>query len=104
MKNAATFAEDQVADYGREDANTSYSWVALYVLQFLNAHVRHDAPAKALLGRTPAENGVPKHLMEIRFSPKSFAEIMRSADRTGEESAWKAFQSFTADPMHDDAR
>jgi hypothetical protein len=100
MKNAATFAEDQVADYGREDANTSYSWVALYVLQFLNAYVKHDAPAKAFLGKTPAENGVPKHIIEIRFSPKSFAEIMRSAARTGEESAWKAFQSFTADPMH----
>ena len=100
MKNAATFAEDQVADYGREDANTSYSWVALYTLQFLNAYVKQDAQAKALLGRTPAENGVPRHIMEIRFSPKSFAEIMRSAAGAGEESAWKAFQSFAADPMH----
>jgi dienelactone hydrolase len=100
MKNAETFAEDQVADYGRQEANTSYSWVALYMLKFLNAYVKHNAPAKALLGRTPAENGVPKHIMEIRFSPKSFAEIMRSAARTGEESAWKAFQSFTTDPMH----
>ena len=25
---------------------------------------------------------------------------MRSAARTGEESAWKAFQNFAADPMH----
>jgi predicted Zn-dependent protease len=25
---------------------------------------------------------------------------MRSAARTGEESAWKAFQSFAANPMH----
>ena len=66
----------------------------------LNAYVKHDAPAKAFLGKTPAENGVPKHIIEIRFSPKSFAEIMRSAAQTGEESAWKAFQNFTADPMH----
>jgi tetratricopeptide (TPR) repeat protein len=100
MKNAATFAQDQVADYGREDANTSYSWVALYVLQFLNAYVKQDAPAKALLGRTPAESGVPRHIMEIRFGPKSFAERMRSAAGAGEESAWKAFQSFAADRMH----
>ena len=50
--------------------------------------------------RTTAENGVPKHIMEIKFSPKSFAEIMRSAARTGEESAWEAFQRFAADPMH----
>jgi hypothetical protein len=100
MKNAETFAEDQVADYGREDANTGYSWVALYMLQFLNAYVKHDAAAKAFLGRTPAENGVPRHIMEISFRPKSFAEVMRSAARTGEASAWEAFQSFATDPMH----
>jgi dienelactone hydrolase family protein len=92
--------EEQIADYGREDANTSYSCVALYALQFLNAYVKHDAAAKEFLGRTPAENGVPKHIMGIRFSLNSFAELMRSAAREGEESAWKAFQSFTADPMH----
>jgi hypothetical protein len=100
MKNADTFAEDQVADYGREDANTSYSWVAFYMLQFLNAYVKHDAGAKEFLGRTTAENGVPKHIMGIKFRPGSFAESMRSAARSGEESAWKAFQSFAADPMH----
>jgi len=92
--------EEQVADYGREDANTSYSLVALYMLQFLNAYVKHDAAAKEFLGRTTADNGIPKHIMGIRFSPKSFAETMRSAARTGEESAWKAFQSFAANPMH----
>ena len=61
--------------------NTSYSWVALYMLQFLNAYVEHDAPAMAFLGRTSAENGVPRHIMVIRFNPKSFAEILRSAAR-----------------------
>ncbi|MGF7183161.1 dienelactone hydrolase family protein [Tunturiibacter psychrotolerans] len=101
FKTPKDFAEwDQVADYGRNDANTSYSWVALYMLQFLNAYVRHDSAAKAFLGRTPAENGVPMHIMGIIFRPGSFAEIMRSAARTGEESAWKAFQSFAADPKH----
>lgn len=100
MQNPGIFPGDQVADYGREDANTSYSWVALYLLQFLNACVRHDAAAREFLGRTTAENGVPKHIMEIKFRPKSFAEIMRSAARMGEESAWKAFRSFAADPMH----
>jgi hypothetical protein len=99
-KNADTFALDQVADFGREDANTSYSWVALYVLQFLNAYVKHDPAAREFLGRPIAENGVPKHIMEIKFSPQSFAEIMRSAAQKGEASAWEAFQSFAADPMH----
>ena len=92
--------EELIADYGREDANTSYSWVALYMLQFLNAYVKHDVTAKEFLGRTTADNGVPKHFMAIRFSPKSFAETMRLAAREGEESAWKAFERFAGDPLH----
>jgi pimeloyl-ACP methyl ester carboxylesterase len=68
-ESAQRFAVNQVADYGREDANTSYAWVALYTLNFLDAHLRHDASAKAFLEKTPAENGVPKHFMGIKFSP-----------------------------------
>jgi hypothetical protein len=68
-ENAQRFAENQVADYGREDANTSYAWVALYTLKFLNACLKRDASAKAFLGRTPAENGVPKHFMGATFRP-----------------------------------
>lgn len=68
-ESAQRFAENQVADYGRDDANTSYAWVALYTLNFLNAYLEHDASAKAFLDITPAENGVPKHFMGIRFRP-----------------------------------
>jgi pimeloyl-ACP methyl ester carboxylesterase len=68
-ESAQRFAENQVADYGREDANTSYAWVALYTLNFLNAYLKHDASAKTYLERTPAENGVPKHFMGITFRP-----------------------------------
>ena len=66
-ESAQRFAENQVADYGRDDANTSHGWVALYTLNFLNAYLKHDASAKAFLERTPAENGVPKHFMGITF-------------------------------------
>ena len=52
-ESAERFAENQVADYGREDANTSYAWVALYTLNFLDAYLKHDASAKAFLERTP---------------------------------------------------
>ena len=68
-ENAQRFAENQVADYGRDDANTSHAWVALYALKFLDAYLKHDASAKAFLERTPAENGVPKHCMGIRIRP-----------------------------------
>ncbi|MGO4703646.1 hypothetical protein [Dyella sp. 2RAB6] len=66
-KSAERFAEDQIADYGRDDANQGYAWVARYSLNFLDAHLKHDAAAAAFLKRTPAENGVPKHFMAIRF-------------------------------------
>jgi pimeloyl-ACP methyl ester carboxylesterase len=61
------FAENQVADYGRVDANTSYAWVAVYTLNFLDASLKHDTSAKTFLGKTPAGNGVPKHFMGIKF-------------------------------------
>ena len=61
------FAENQVADYGREDANTNHAWVALYTLKFLDAYLKHDASGKAFLEKTPAEIGVPKHFMGITF-------------------------------------
>ena len=61
------FAERQVADYNRDDENTSYAWVSRYVLNFLDAYLKHDAESAAFLKRTPAENGVPKHFMATSF-------------------------------------
>jgi pimeloyl-ACP methyl ester carboxylesterase len=66
-ESAKRFAENQIADYGREDANTNYAWVALYTLKCLDAYLRHDPSGKAFLEKTPAENGVPKHFMGITF-------------------------------------
>jgi tetratricopeptide (TPR) repeat protein len=59
--------ENLKADYEREDGYTSYTWVARYTLQFLNAYLKHDAAALAYLKRKPAENGVPKHFMSADF-------------------------------------
>lgn len=70
------FAENQVADYGRKDANTNHAWVALYTLKFLDAYLKHDASAKAFLGRTPAQNGVPKHFMGKMFRPAKQAPAL----------------------------
>ena len=68
-ETAQRFAENQVADYGREDANASYAWVALYTLNFLDTYLKHNASAKAFLEKAPAENGVPKHFIGIKFRP-----------------------------------
>ena len=66
-KSAKSFVEDQIADYGRDDANTSHAWVARYTLNFLDANLKHDAAALAFLKKAPAENGVPKHFMATSF-------------------------------------
>src|SRR6202012_2001879 len=64
-KSAQSYKEDQVADYGRDDTNTSHAWVALYTLNFLNAYLKHDASAKAFLESSPAENGGPNNLRVV---------------------------------------
>ncbi|NII08520.1 dienelactone hydrolase [Luteibacter anthropi] len=68
-KSAERFAEDQIADYGRDEANQGYAWVTRYVAAFLDARLKADAEAGAFLARTPAANGVPSHFMSIRRRP-----------------------------------
>ncbi|KAF1007939.1 MAG: hypothetical protein GAK28_01415 [Luteibacter sp.] len=68
-KSPERFAEDQVADYGPDDANDGYAWAARYSLAFLDAYLKRDASALAFLKATPAANGVPKHTMAITLRP-----------------------------------
>ncbi len=69
------------ADYTLEEGAESYNWMARYTREFLDAYLKHDRAAMAFLRRTPAENGVPKHLI---------AEDVRMAATKGADSAQKA--------------
>ncbi|QWT19542.1 dienelactone hydrolase family protein [Bacillus sp. NP157] len=62
-KSDADFAEDQVADYGREDVNTSYALVARYALAFLDASLKGKGD-RAELGKTRAP---PAHFLGMTF-------------------------------------
>jgi hypothetical protein len=53
------------ADYSLEDGAISYNWIARYTMEFLNAYLKNESQAGEFLRRTPAENGVPQHLMAI---------------------------------------
>jgi dienelactone hydrolase len=53
------------ADYSLEDGAASYNWMARYLAEFLNAYMRHDQAALQFLTHSPAENGVPQHLMSV---------------------------------------
>jgi tetratricopeptide (TPR) repeat protein len=61
------FPSQQKADYGREDGAISYALEAKYLRYYLDAYLKHDVEAMAFLKKTPAENGVPKHLMAVTF-------------------------------------
>ena len=55
------------ADYSLEEGALSYNWMARYTLEFLNAYLKHEESAALYLERSPAENGVPRHLMAAYF-------------------------------------
>ncbi len=64
-----SFSQQQIADYGREDGIAGYAWIARYTAQFLDAYLKHDAAAMAWIKNTPAENGVPQHLLSVSYRP-----------------------------------
>ena len=64
-----SFPQQQIADYGREDGIAGYAWIARYTVQFLDAYLKHDAAAMAWIKKTPAENGVPQHLLSVSYRP-----------------------------------
>jgi tetratricopeptide (TPR) repeat protein len=54
-------------DYSRADGIVGYAWIARYTLEFLDAYLKQDAQAMAFLKKTPAEVGVPPHMMTVDF-------------------------------------
>ena len=69
-------ADQQKADYGREYGTPGYAWICRYTLNFLSAYLKHDSGAEAFLKRTPAQNGVPQHLLATTFRPAQVIPIV----------------------------
>ena len=61
------YARSHKADYTRADGMVGYAWIARYTLEFLDAYLKRDAQAMAFLKKTPAEVGVPPHMMTVNF-------------------------------------
>jgi dienelactone hydrolase len=53
------------ADYSLTEGAISYNLVARYTLAFLNAYLKKDSEAAHFLENTPAEIGVPPHLIAV---------------------------------------
>ncbi|MGB6386996.1 MAG: CocE/NonD family hydrolase [Terriglobales bacterium] len=62
-----SYPRSHKADYTRADGIVGYAWVARYTLEFLDAYLKHDAQAMAFLKKTPADVGVPPHMMTADF-------------------------------------
>src|ERR1700722_458016 len=62
------------ADYSLQDGAESYNWMARYLLEFLNAYLKHDQTASQFITHPPAENSVPKHLISVNLRHASIAQ------------------------------
>jgi dienelactone hydrolase len=62
-----SYPRHRKADYSRADGIVGYAWIARYTLEFLDAYLKQDAEAMAFLKKTPAEVGVPPHMLTVDF-------------------------------------
>ncbi len=82
------YPSDHKGDYSRADGIVGYGWVARYTLEFLNAYLKQDDAAMAFLKKSPAENGVPPHMMTVEFraaagTPATFEALRVEAGQKG---------------------
>ncbi|MBH9551434.1 dienelactone hydrolase family protein [Inhella gelatinilytica] len=69
LREASDAAYDE---YSREEVRQALGWVALYVRQFLAAHLLDDPDAQRFLSRKPRELGAPAHA--FRWERRSAAK------------------------------
>jgi hypothetical protein len=82
------YSENRKGDYSRADGIVGYTWVARYTLEFLDTYLKHDATAMGFLKKTPAENGVPPHMMTVDFraakgAPATFEALRLETGKKG---------------------
>ena len=75
-------------EYSAAEVSQAHGWMARYVLQFLNAYLLGQAPAKAFLANTPKQNGVPPHMAtavtQLSQGPAPTLEMLAAeASKTG---------------------
>jgi len=96
------YPSSRKADYSRADGIVGYAWVARYTLEFLDAYLKHDAQAMAFLKKTPAELGVPPHMMTVDFragkgTPASLEAFRAELGRQGFDHAPEIYAAMLKD-------
>jgi dienelactone hydrolase len=59
----------QFTAYTTSEVSESHSWMARYVLNFLNAYLKNDGTAREFLKNSPEKNGAARHQLTAQFRP-----------------------------------
>jgi hypothetical protein len=106
-----TGADGSFTEYSRDELAAASVWNARYVRAFLDAYLKGDGAAKAFLGKSPGDNGVPKHMMDMKVrlasaqlpSKAVFIDQFNGKGRQGAialyEAMKKAQPGFTLSPL-----
>lgn len=93
--------DDGFGDYQRAEVLQAYRSVALYAREFLDAYLKDDARALALLKESPARQGIRPQVMSMEYHPATatpFGEgdFLRAFANAGYKDALPLYQQMSA--------
>jgi hypothetical protein len=71
QRSPSIFSDWYSAQETPQIVSTSYSWVARYVLEFVNAYLKHDLAAIDFLRNSVTKNGVPPNIMDVEYHQRT---------------------------------
>jgi len=91
------FPDTHFTDYTAAEVSESYSWMARYVLNFLNAYIKNDGAAREFLRNSPDKNGAPRHQLVTQSRPAlhpapTVADFARELAKQGFDKATSFWQ------------
>jgi tetratricopeptide (TPR) repeat protein len=63
------YPDARFTDYTAAEISESHSWMARYVLNFLNAYIKNEGTAREFLRNSPDKNGAPRHQLAMQSRP-----------------------------------
>ncbi|MBY0572400.1 MAG: alpha/beta fold hydrolase [Undibacterium sp.] len=83
--------DNEFENYSRAEIATAYSWMARYVLEFMNANLKTNADSAAFLKKRPQDNGAPAHIMNLKYRP-ALSKVLPTREGFAKELAGQQFQ------------
>jgi dienelactone hydrolase len=91
-------------EYSAAEVSQSHSWMARYVLQYLDAYLKQLPAAKTFLDNEPRKNGVPAHLLTVDTrlaagTPPTMEMLAHEASKSGFADVQTVYEAMRkADP------